>query len=166
MSSPHPDPGQQYPPGGHPHGGQPYGGQPYGGQPYAGPQPPPAYWGAPPPRQSDDQIWVIAAHLGPLLVGGFLAPLIVMLARGDDSPFVRRHAVESLNFQLTMLIVTIVGFLGACVVGALTLGFGVIVFMFLLLGAWLVAMIFMILATVAGSNGQDYRYPINIRMVS
>ena len=38
----------------------------------------------------------------------FLGPLIVMLIKGNESPYVRRQAVESLNFQLSILIYAIV----------------------------------------------------------
>lgn len=50
----------------------------------------------------------MAAHPGSFLDAhaalGLLAPLAVLLFKGNDSAFVRRHAVESLNFQITALI--------------------------------------------------------------
>ena len=45
----------------------------------------------------------------------FLGPLIVMLTKGNESRYVRRQAVESLNFQLSILIYGIVSFvLSSC----------------------------------------------------
>src|SRR5258706_44006 len=38
-------------------------------------------------------------------VGGWVAPLIVLLAKGNQSPTVRAHAVNALNFQLLWSIV-------------------------------------------------------------
>ena len=56
---------------------------------------------------SEEKNWAIAAHVGVFVAAwfalGFLAPLLVMLVKGKDSAFVRRHAVESLNFQITLL---------------------------------------------------------------
>ena len=63
---------------------------------------------------SDERTWAMFAHVGcDLAVVGvamaFLGPLIVLLVQGPKSPFVRRHAVESLNFQITLLIALAAG---------------------------------------------------------
>jgi len=41
------------------------------------------------------------SHLGGIVLG-FLAPLIIMLTKGNESPYTKRHAVEALNFQITL----------------------------------------------------------------
>ncbi|MEA5054512.1 MAG: DUF4870 domain-containing protein, partial [Propionicimonas sp.] len=94
------------------------------------------------------------AHWLGILVG-FLAPLIIMLTRGQQDPNVRANAVESLNFQLTMLVGYIVSFI-------LTFAFiGVIGFMVLpILG-----LIFPILGAIAANRGEAYRYPVRIPFV-
>jgi uncharacterized Tic20 family protein len=183
----------QEPEGQPPYGQQPPADQP---PPYGAPPPPPQYgqpqqpqYGAPPPPPQygaqqqpqygapqqfgappygtpgtlppdQERMWGGAAHWSALvasLVGlAFLGPLIVMLTKGNESAYVRRQAVESLNFQLSMLIygivsailiIVLVGFLLLLVVGVL----------------WLV---FTIIGSIKGSNGEDYRYPLTIRMVS
>jgi uncharacterized Tic20 family protein len=57
----------------------------------------------------------VAAHIGSFLAAyialGLLAPLAVLLFKGNTSPFIRRHAIESLNFQITVLIYAAVCFL-------------------------------------------------------
>ncbi len=157
------------------YGQQPYGDQPaYGQQPYAG-QPPygqqPA-WGGAAMSPSDERLWATGAHLGALLltlVGGgllgFIAPLIVMLTKGKESAFVRRHSVESLNFQLTVLLVALLGFLGACILGALTI-IGAIPVILLLIVYGIFVLVVEIVASVRANAGEEYRYPLNIRMVS
>jgi uncharacterized protein len=160
-------PGQQ--PSGEPVSEQPSSGQPSYGQPAHG-QPPEQQHphGQPPYGQqpgaggltSDERTWGGAAHWSALvasLVGlSFLGPLVVMLTKGNESPWIRRQSVESLNFQLSILIYGIVA--------AITL---VILIGFLLLPAvgifWLV---FTIIGSVKAGNGEDYRYPLTIRMVS
>ena len=51
------------------------------------------------------------------------APLIIMLTIGNQSPYVRKHAVESLNFQISLLIYGAAAVLFSLV----TLGLGLIV---------------------------------------
>jgi len=102
----------------------------------------------------------MAAHVG-VFVAWFvalaiLAPLLVLLVKGNDSPFIRRHAVESLNFQITSIIVFIVGFVLAFVL----IGFLV------LIGWGIFYVIVVIMATIAASNGQEYRYPLTLRLVT
>jgi uncharacterized Tic20 family protein len=91
-------------------------------------------------------------------VGGlaFLAPLVVMLVKGNESAFVREHAVESLNFQLSMLIYVIVAFVLAFVL----IGFLILP---VLAVVWIVTVV---LGTMRASEGRPYRYPMTIRFVS
>jgi uncharacterized Tic20 family protein len=87
---------------------------------------------------------------------GFLGPLIVLLVQGGKSPFVRQHAVEALNFNITVLIAAIVSFILVFVlIGLVLLAIVGIV--------WLVCTI---LGTVAASRGEAYRYPLTLRLVS
>lgn len=109
---------------------------------------------------TDDRNWAMAAHLSGLVAAmfalGFLGPLVVMLTAGSRSPYVRRHAVEALNFNLTVLIAAIVsGILVIVLVGILMLiVLGILYFAATIAGA------------IAASRGQDYRYPLTIRFVS
>jgi uncharacterized Tic20 family protein len=86
----------------------------------------------------------------------FVVPLLVMLVKGKESGFVRAHAVESLNFQLSMLIYGFVGFL------LIFVGIGVLVLPVLAV-LWLVLVV---IATMRASEGRLYRYPVTIRFVS
>ncbi len=108
----------------------------------------------------EERTWGGAAHWSALVAAfvalAFLGPLLVLLLKGSSSPYVRRQAVESLNFQLSILIyatvsavlvLVLVGFVLLAVVGVL----------------WLV---FTILGSVRTADGGEYRYPLTIRMVS
>ena len=105
-------------------------------------------------------MWAGAAHWGAIVAMvvamAFLGPLLVLLVKGNDSPYVRRQAVESLNFQLTILIAGLVSGL------LLLVGIGLILLPLVGL-AWLV---FTIIGAIKASAGEDYRYPLNLRMVS
>ncbi|MGN0065674.1 MAG: DUF4870 domain-containing protein [Nocardioides sp.] len=131
---------------------------------YGAPQtPPPAYgsyqqqpqqFGGGTMTPSDENTWSALGHFGGIILG-FVAPLIVMLVKGPESPRVRSQAVEALNFQISMMIYMFVSaILTIVLVGII----GIIVFGLMLL-------ICSILAGVKALNGEDYRYPLTIRMV-
>ncbi|MGQ0575003.1 MAG: DUF4870 domain-containing protein [Pseudonocardia sp.] len=127
------------------------------------PPPGPASWtGGPVATTPEERNWAMAAHAGSFLAAyvalGLLAPLVVLLVKGKDSAYVRRHAVESLNFQITALLVAIVGGL----LTLLTIG----LFGFVLLGYVAFYLVVVILATVRASSGEEFRYPLILRLVS
>ncbi|MCW2641175.1 MAG: hypothetical protein JWP76_3481, partial [Dactylosporangium sp.] len=143
-----PPPGGAYPPGG-------------GYQPGPG-LPPPGY------ASNDDKTWALVAHFGGALgafVGsflGFVAPLITLLAKGNQSPTIRAHAVAALNFQLLWSIIAVAGYiLGTC------LAITVVGLAFYLapLVAWLMGTIFGIIGGVKANEGQLYRYPMSLSII-
>ncbi|HEX2704973.1 MAG TPA: DUF4870 domain-containing protein, partial [Candidatus Lustribacter sp.] len=85
-----------------------------------------------------------------------LVPLVVYLVYKDRSPFVRQHASEALNFQITACI----GYVVSVILVFVIIG----IFTFAAIA--LCAVIFAILGTVAANDGRPYRYPVNIRFVS
>ncbi len=135
---------------------QPYGQQPYGWQP--GSQ-----------LSAADRTWGGAAHWSALVAAflalAFLGPLVVLLVR-SDSPWVRRQAVESLNFQLSMVVYAIVGGILAVVLVFLTVGIALLLVIPAALAAAAFWLVLTIIGAVKASNGEDYRYPLTIRMVS
>jgi uncharacterized Tic20 family protein len=131
------------------------------------PQPPPPPGGGmpgggaagPPLPPDQERLWAMLSHLlsfvAAYLFLGFVAPLIVLLVFGPRSAFVRAHAVESLNFNLTWLLYGII---------AVILAFVLIGFLILaILGVAYVVLV--IIASVQANNGQMYRYPATIRFV-
>src|SRR2546430_17004498 len=72
----------------------------------------------PPPATSsssaDIRTWNVLCHASALLgfffpwAGHILAPLIVWLVKRGDSPEIDAHGKESVNFQLTMLIYSVI----------------------------------------------------------
>ena len=88
-----------------------------------------------------------------------------MLVKGD-SPFVRRHAVESLNFQISLLIYSVVGAVVGFLVVLLTFGLGALIVIPIAVVALVAILVVIIVATVRASNGEDYRYPLTLRFIS
>lgn len=125
--------------------------------PPPGPPPglPPGYL---PPEETT---WGVLVHLSYVIASALpiafvFGPLVVMLVAGPQRPFTRACAVEALNFQLTVLIALVV---------CIPLMF-VIVGFFLAIGIAIAGLVFSILAAVAASRRELYRYPMTIRMVS
>jgi uncharacterized protein len=141
---PPPPPEPPVPPVGPPPGGPPAGGRPAG----------------PPMSPDQERLWGMLAHLlsfvAAYLALGFVAPLVVLLVFGPRSAYVRAHAVESLNFNLSWLLYAIVGGI------LLIIGIGVLIL--IVLGIAYVVLV--IIASVQANNGQFFRYPLTIRFIS
>lgn len=136
------------------------------------------------PSTSERQ-WALAAHLAALVlalmtswmvgVAGVIGALAVWLLKRDESPFVAGHALEAVNFNLSMLIYACIALaIGVALFGfsVITLGLGLLLAIpagLVLLAAvagiavlWLVCSI---LAMIAAWDGRPYRYPLSIRLL-
>lgn len=132
--------------------------------PPSGPRPHPS--GLP----SEVRNWALGAHLsafvGSFVALAFLGPLVVWLLRREEDEFSATHAREALNFNLTVLLVVVVG--GVVVVPLAILTVGLILIPFALLAAligvgWVVLTI---VAAVKAAEGSAYRYPLTIRFIT
>jgi uncharacterized Tic20 family protein len=119
----------------------------------------------PPLTPSEERTWAVIAQIGTLVAAwlamGFLCPLAIWLIFRNRSDYVRRQALESLNFQISLLIYTAI----AIVLVLITFGLGVLIVIPLIVIGAIAALVVIILATLAAANGQDYRYPLTIRLV-
>ena len=109
-----------------------------------------------PVASKDDKVWGLIAHLGGLATS-FIVPLVVWLAKKDDSAFIEDQGKEALNFQLTVLMASLVSSIFVCVGG---LG------VFLMLAVGLADLILCIVAAVKAYDGHRYRYPFTLRLVN
>ena len=110
---------------------------------------------------SSVRTWNILCHASALLgvfvhfPGHLLGPLIVWLAKREDSPEIDAHGKESLNFQISMLIYNVI----AAVFCLVLIGF------FFLAVLWVLNAVLVIVASIQASDGKFYRYPITIRFI-
>jgi len=104
---------------------------------------------------ADEKLWATVVHILGIFFG-FLPALIGYLVLKDRGPFIRQHSATALNFQLTMLIASIIG-------AILTI---IIIGVFILLAVEVVIIVFSIIAAVAANKGQAYSYPMSIKFVS
>jgi uncharacterized protein len=100
---------------------------------------------------SDEKTLALLSHVLTFVFPLF-APLIIYLVKKDESPFIAYHAKESLNFQISLVIICFA--LAITIVGILLIWFVVIL-----------AYILVIIATIRASEGKLYRYPFSIRLI-
>ncbi|MDX1694506.1 MAG: DUF4870 domain-containing protein, partial [Ketobacteraceae bacterium] len=110
---------------------------------------------------NDEKNWGVYCHLAVFLgvflpvVGNFLGPGLVWLLKKEEYPFAGDQGKEVLNFQITLLLVSIAaGFLSAVLIGVIVL--------WILPFYWL---IFTIVGAVKASEGKAYRYPLTLRLI-
>ena len=123
----------------------------------------PPFGGAPsapsPLSESEGRTWATLAHVGiaaSAVIGiTIFAPLVIWLLGKDRSAYVDEQGKEALNFSILLMIIYVVGLITTFIL----IGF-VILFV-----AWLVTIIFGIMAAIAASRGDHYRYPFNWRIV-
>jgi uncharacterized Tic20 family protein len=86
---------------------------------------------------------------------GWVAPLIAMVAKGNQSPTVRAHAVAALNFQILWSIVGAIGYVTLCILIGIPI----------LIVAWLMGIILGIIGGMRANEGQLYKYPASISII-
>jgi uncharacterized Tic20 family protein len=113
------------------------------------------------PALSNVRTWAALCHASALFgvffhfPGHLLGPLIVWLAKRDESPEIEAHGKEALNFQISMLIYNVV----AAVFCLILIGF------VLLAVLWVLNAVLVIVAAIQASEGKFYRYPMTIRFI-
>lgn len=114
----------------------------------------------------DDRTGALISHLSApvaaLISAGWLSiagPLVMWLIFKDKSPFIRVASAESFNFQITTWIASIVGWILCFTIILLPIG------LLLILLAGLASIVFGIIGAVKVANGEQYRYPWNLKLL-
>ena len=117
--------------------------------PYSSQTPQPAA----PLTEADDRQWASFAHLGGIL--GILPSLIIWLVFKDRGNFSNVEGKEALNFQITVLIAEVIGY----VTSIILIGFLIIP------AVYIVRVVFSIIAFTKAKDGITYRYPFAVRLI-
>jgi uncharacterized protein len=117
---------------------------------------------------NDDKNLAVLTHLGTIaaavFTGGFLdviVPAVAYVTLKDKSEMLRSHIKEQLNFQLTMLMVTVIGVLFSVI----TLGIGALVAVPVIVFFFIADIVCSIIAAVKASHGESYKFPFTIDFV-
>ena len=110
---------------------------------------------------AEERQWAMFAHLSALVgviipLGSIIGPLVIWLIKKDTMPFVNDQGKEALNFNITVAIAAIVGWILCFIL------IGFLVLAVLAIG-WLV---FVIIATIKANEGTTYRYPFTLRLIN
>jgi hypothetical protein len=109
----------------------------------------------------NERTWTALCHASALLgvflhfPGHLIPPLIIWLAKRDQSPEIDAHGKEAVNFQLSMLLYNLI----AAVFCIILIGFAFLIIL------WILNAVFAIIAAIQASDGKFYRYPITIRFI-
>jgi uncharacterized Tic20 family protein len=109
---------------------------------------------------TDERLFALLVHLLPALlytsvVLPIAVPIIIIATKGAESRWVKAHAYEALNFQLTIVIFSVISL-------ALVF-FGIGICMLIAMAAF--AFVIGIIAGVKSYGGYAWRYPICIRFL-
>ncbi len=110
---------------------------------------------------SDQRTYALLMHASLaatlLSIPPVIAPLIMWLIKRDESPFLDDHGKEAVNFQLSLVLYSVI--LGV-------LGFVTCVGFIFLPVVWVLGIVGAILAATAANRGEYYRYPATIRFIT
>ncbi|WP_222937520.1 DUF4870 domain-containing protein [Spartinivicinus ruber] len=109
---------------------------------------------------NEEKQWGMFCHVAVFVgyvfpLGNILGPLIIWLMKKDEFDFVDNQGKEAINFQITMLIASVV----------------ILILCWVLIGFLLLPIFFIfnliipIIAIVKSSKGEAYRYPLCIRFI-
>jgi uncharacterized protein len=105
--------------------------------------------------------WAMFCHLAGLLglrlpiVGhlvGIVGTLVIWQLKRDDHPFIDDQGKEAVNFQISMLIYSVILF---CTIIGIAL-------LFVL---WIAEVVLIIIAAIKAGEGEAYRYPLTLRLI-
>jgi len=122
-----------------------------------------------PPSDSQARTWNMLCHLSALVgllgipFGNALGPLVVWQIKKNEIPSVESHGKAALNFQLTIVIASLVLGVAGYILLVVCIGFILII---AALGVFLAGMIFAIIAAIRANEGKDYEYPYSLKLVS
>ena len=109
---------------------------------------------------TDERQWAMGAHLsglaGMIIPGGnIVAPIVIWQMKKNESPFIAEQAKEAANFPISLSLYGFAAFL-LCF-----LGIGFLILPVVGLGG----IVLMVLAAIKANNGEEYRYPLTLRLI-
>jgi len=116
---------------------------------------------------ADERNWALLTHVlaavGVLFGGvlGWVMPLVTYLVKAPQSPTLRAHAVQALNFNITWAIIDVVVNIVAGCLGV----FHVPLLGWLIRLVWIIPLVFNIIAAVKANDGVVYRHPLSFPLL-
>lgn len=111
-------------------------------------------------NSSESNMWSMLCHLSSLSgfvvpFGNLIGPIVIWAIKKNEMPSVDAHGKESINFQITVTIASII----AAILCFVLIGF---VLLPIILIGWV---ILTVIAGIKANDGELYRYPLTIRFI-
>jgi len=120
----------------------------------------------------DERTWGAVSHAGAVVAMvcsagflGFVASIAVYVIHKDRGPFVRAHAANSINIQISMFIWLVVAAVLYVVLGVVTLGIGFVVFAPIFAVPLVIAGVLHVIGAVKAYNGEWWSPPMTPQLV-
>lgn len=117
----------------------------------------------------DERNWAMFGHLSSLVgvlvtsgAGGWIGPLIIWLVKKPTMPYAAEQAKEALNFNITLAIIGV----ALVLLTVVTLGVGIVLAVPVGIALAVTWLVLTIVAAMKAKNGEAYRYPFSLRLVS
>jgi len=112
-----------------------------------------------PISEKEERQWAMFAHIGTfssmfIPLGNIIAPIVVWQIKKHESDFVVEQAKESLNFQITLMIYSLISLLLCIIIIGFFLIFALVIF----------GLIMVIIASIRTNDGEDFQYPMTLRL--
>jgi len=118
------------------------------------PPPPGGYAAQPLMSPADQRLWATLLHVGGIFFS-WLSALIGYLVLKDRGEFIKEHARQELNWQITVTIGLIASYiLTVVIIGGITL-----------IVVYVLAVVFGIISALAANKGELYRFPLAIQFI-
>lgn len=121
----------------------------------------------PPANPTPERVWHMSCHLSALAgllvpFGNILGPLIIWQMKKHELPSMDPHGKAAVNFQISVTLVAIAGFVVALGLSFVCVGY----LLFPLVAAVAVCgLVFAVVAGVKANDGQEFRYPWSIEFI-
>lgn len=97
--------------------------------------------------------------------GNIIAPLILWLAKKNESAYIDTHGKAAVNFQLSLMLCCFLLALFIIPLTIFTLGLGLIAVILGIIPVLILIIISVISASIKANNGEYYHYPFTIEFI-
>jgi uncharacterized Tic20 family protein len=97
--------------------------------------------------------------------GNIIAPLLLWIAKKNESSYIDSHGKAAVNFQLSILLYCLLLVILIIPITIFTLGLGLVAVLVGFIPAIILKIILIISASIKATNGEFYHYPYTIDFV-
>jgi len=97
--------------------------------------------------------------------GNIIAPLVLWLAKKNESTYIDAHGKSAVNFQLSLMLFSFLLAILLIPIAIFTLGLGIIAIVLGIIPALILYVVLIITASISANNGEHYDYPFTIQFI-